>query len=226
MSYLSNEDLGKPFVKISWYGHAMFAIEDDEGTRVITDPYDPQIGYNFPEIEANIVTVSHDHFDHNNVKGVKGNPIVIKEASPRDISGVKIEGVTSYHDASSGSERGSNIIYRWEMAGLNLAHLGDLGHPLDSSQAERLRDLDILFIPVGGVFTIDGEAAASLVEEIKPRVVIPMHYKTPVLNLPIAGVEPFTQRFKDVEDAGKNPIYLGKSNIPQATKVIVLDYLE
>ncbi len=226
MSYLTSEGLQKPYVKISWYGHAMFAIEDDQGNRIVTDPYDPQIGYSLPEVEATIVTVSHDHFDHNNADGIKGNPIVVRETSPREIGGIKIEGLPTYHDTSSGSERGGNIVFFWEMAGLKMAHLGDLGHTLVASQANRLKDLDILFVPVGGVFTVDGETAAQLVREIKPRVAIPMHFKTDALNLPIGGVEPFSQRFETVEDVGKNPIYLGKSNLPPATTVIVLDYLE
>lgn len=214
-----------PFLSLGWYGHAMFLIQDDEGRRIITDPFDPSIGYPFPRIEADVVLVSHDHFDHNNVKDIIGNPVVLRGEGEKEVSGLFFTGIPAFHDQSGGSERGSNIIFRWEMGGLSLAHLGDLGHPLLPSQAELLEGLDLLLIPVGGTFTIDDEQAFELVERLRPRLVIPMHYRTDLLSFPIKDVQPFVSRFPEVVYAGKETIFLSREVLKEGTLVIVLDYL-
>lgn len=226
MTLASRDAVSAPFVKIGWYGHAMFLVEDDQGTRVVTDPFDPVIGYAFPDLEASVVLVSHGHSDHANAEAVKGNPVVVREAGITLAHGVEVEGLAAAHDARGGAERGPVIIYRWSMAEMSFAHLGDLGHPLTPELALSLRNLDVLFIPVGGTFTIDDKAATRTVEELSPRIAIPMHYKTAALNFPIQGVEPFLSRFRDVVRTGKDFIYLDRDSLPQTTRVFLLDYIE
>ncbi len=135
----------------------MFAIEDDAGTRVVTDPYDSGIGYVFPVLEASVVLVSHEHYDHSNIQALKGAPEVIQSEGYSTSHGLAFEGLPSAHDTREGQERGPNVIFRWSMGGLSFAHLGDLGHKLDKGLLERLTALDVLFIPVGGFYTVDDE---------------------------------------------------------------------
>lgn len=226
MTLASRDGVSAPFVKIGWYGHAMFLVEDDRGTRVVTDPFDPVIGYAFPDLAASVVLVSHGHYDHNNAGAVKGNPVVIREAGNTLAQDVEVKGLAAAHDTRGGAERGPVIIYRWSMAGMSFAHLGDLGHPLTPELATSLRNLDVLFIPVGGTFTIDDSAAARTVEELAPRIAIPMHYKTAVLNIPVQGVEPFAHRFHDVVRTGRDFIYLDRDSLPEPTRVFLPDYIE
>jgi L-ascorbate metabolism protein UlaG (beta-lactamase superfamily) len=226
MTPVSRDGVSAPFVRIGWYGHAMFLVEDDQGTSVVIDPFDPGIGYAFPDLAASVVLVSHDHYDHANVGAVKGNPVVVREKGVTNAYGVEVEGLPAAHDARGGAERGPNIIYRWSMAGMSFAHLGDLGHPLTPELSSRLRDLDVLFIPVGGTFTIDDSTAARTVEELSPRIAVPMHYKTAALGFPIQGVEPFANRFSDVVTTGKGFVYLDRDSLPETTSIFLFDYIE
>jgi L-ascorbate metabolism protein UlaG (beta-lactamase superfamily) len=171
---------------ITWQGHSCFKIQDKVGTdgvTVVTDPFDKAIGLKVPNFEADIVTVSHDHHDHSNVEALRGNPFVIKSAGEYDVKGILVEGVTSFHDKEHGKERGTNIIYRIEVDGVSIVHLGDLGHKLENKQLERLGGTDILLIPVGGRYTLDAAAAVEVISQIEPRIIIPMHYQTEGLKL-------------------------------------------
>lgn len=195
---------------ITWIGHSCFKIQDKvgpDGVTVVTDPFDKSIGLKPPSFEADIVTVSHDHYDHNNVKALRGQPYVIDTAGEYDVKGVVVYGIQSYHDEKQGQERGSNIIYRIEMDGIAVSHLGDLGHVLDNKQLEALAGTDILLIPVGGKYTLDAKKAVEVVSQIEPRIVIPMHYKIPGLKLDIAGVDEF------IKELGLKPEELDKLKI-------------
>lgn len=212
-------------VRVSWLGHAMFLLEDGEGNRLVTDPYGDGVGYALPSVEANIVLVSHDHFDHGNVGLVKGNPVVVREAGEHEAGGVKITGFSTFHDTSGGGERGSNVVFRWRMQGLTFVHLGDLGHPLDSGLASALKGVDVLFVPVGGTFTIDDAQAAALVEELAPRIAVPMHFRNSGCSFPILTVEPFSSRFNRLQKVGSSPLYLAPGGLPEPTLVLVMDFL-
>ncbi len=171
---------------ITWQGHSCFKIQDkttSDGITLATDPYSKEIGLKLSNFEANIVTVSHDHDDHNNVAGLRGTPAVVDCAGEYDIKGVLIQGVDSFHDSENGSQRGGNIIYRIEMDDISVTHLGDLGGPLNSDQLEKLAGTDILLIPVGGKYTIDAKQAVEVISQIEPRIVIPMHYSIPGVNM-------------------------------------------
>jgi L-ascorbate metabolism protein UlaG (beta-lactamase superfamily) len=212
-------------VRISWMGHAMFLLEDIEGNRLVTDPYNEYVGYKLPDIEANIVLVSHDHGDHSNVDLVKGNPVIKHDVIAQEIKGIMITGFSSHHDSHEGTERGSNVIFRWEMQGLVFIHLGDLGHVIEGNLVGELSGADVLFVPVGGTFTIEDSQAEQVVKTLGPRIAVPMHYRTPVCSLPLQTEEPFVARFDHVERTGKQPLLISKGNLPEPIRILVMDYL-
>jgi L-ascorbate metabolism protein UlaG (beta-lactamase superfamily) len=210
-------------MEIRWLGHACFQYTFEDGTRLVTDPYG-EIGYPALDLEAEVVTVSHGHFDHNEVKAVKGNPKVVDQAGTHHVAGLTIIGVNAFHDKSHGSERGPNVIYVVEGDGLRVAHLGDLGHELEDIQVEKMGKIDIMITPVGGHYTIDADQAYRNVERMNPSVIIPMHFKTPAINFPIAGVEGFLNKFPGHEDIGSNRVEINRKNIFGNRRIIVLDY--
>ncbi len=209
-------------ISVSWFGHAMFLIERP-GIKIVTDPYSTEIGYSFPDIEASVVTISHNHFDHNNVEALKGGPFVIKEPMPLFFGPIQFEGLITDHDNFGGEERGKNIIFRWQMEGITFAHMGDYGeNTLTDDQKMFLAQTDVLMIPVGGVYTINGEQARQIIAEVAPKVTIPMHYKTSPLNINIESIENFVQGMNNVQYVGKEAFFeAGK--LPVAPEVWVLD---
>lgn len=162
---------------ITFLGHSSFKLKGKTAS-LVTDPFDATVGFKFPKTEAEIVTISHDHFDHNKAELVENVRKVITGPGEYEISGVSIIGISSYHDNSKGSERGKNTIYVFEMDGLRICHLGDLGHDLNQGMLDSIGTVDILIVPVGGFFTIGPEEAVKVVQSIEPSIVIPMHYQT------------------------------------------------
>ncbi len=212
-----------PFVKVRWIGHAMFLAEDDMGVRVVTDPYDESIGYEIPELEADVVTVSHGHYDHANVSAIKNDPSIVDKAGDSTAAGISFRGIPTFHDQKRGEERGENLVFTWEMGGLRLTHLGDLGHLLSEEQVEELAGTHVLFVPVGGIYTIDARGAAAIVRAISPGIAVPMHYKTESLRLPVSGVEPFLSEFDRVHRAGKDFAYISRDNLPEKPELVIFD---
>lgn len=196
---------------------------------VVTDPYTSEVvGIKFPKhTESNIVTVSHQHKDHNAIGNIEGNPFVVKGPGEYEIQGVTIMGFTTFHDSAGGKERGTNTIYRIEIDGVTIAHLGDLGHTLSSDQVEELDGVDILCIPVGGHYTIDAATAASIVGEIEPKIVIPMHYQRKEFNQQTFGVlAPVADFFKEMGKEKVVPLAklsISKDKLPQELQVVVLE---
>lgn len=209
-------------MKIWWRGHSSFIIET-EGKRIVTDPFDDKLGYPLKPLKADIVTVSHDHWDHNAVETIQGRPRVIRDIGSTDIDGIRLEGIASFHDQKAGRKRGPNIIFKITAEGLTLVHLGDLGHSLDRAQIEQIGYVDILLVPVGGTYTIDAGEAQALVTELRPKIVVPMHFSTPHLSFSLAPLERFTSYYDQMI---KKP-YLETSTgeIGSQTRIIVLDYL-
>ncbi len=178
-------------MRIRWHGHACFEVAGS--TVVATDPHDGRsIGIKPPKVTADVVLVSHDHFDHNCSRLVKGpDAAVVTEPIMTVDKGVRIEGFEAYHDDQGGRKRGKVTLFRFELDGLSFCHLGDLGHIVDDSTAEHLAGVDVLFVPVGDVFTIGPEAALRVVEKIRPRIAVPMHYRTQGLSLSIRPLQDF-----------------------------------
>ena len=208
---------------ITWYGHSCFRIEG-KNISLIIDPFSKEIGLRPPRLaKDNIVLISHNHFDHNNTEGVQDGAMVISGPGEYEKSGVQVEGISSYHDNQNGKERGLNTIYIIRTEGITLCHLGDLGQDeLSHEQSEAIGNIDILFIPVGGKYTIDAKTASEIVKEIDPKIIIPMHYKIEGLNVDIDTHQNF---LKEVgiksEDVGSSWKVNEKSLPVDETKLIV-----
>jgi L-ascorbate metabolism protein UlaG (beta-lactamase superfamily) len=211
-------------MKIRYLGHAAFAITSNKGIKIITDPYTPEPDLTYGEINesADIVTVSHKHFDHNNVAAVKGNPVVVDQAGRSEAKGIEFRGVASYHDDAGGSLRGGNIIFCFEVDGVAVCHLGDLGHLLDDNQLKEIGEVDVLLIPVGGNFTIDGKAATEVCDQLKPKVIIPMHYKTEKVFFSISGVDGFLSGKANISRPDFSQAEFKPGELPAASQIIVL----
>ncbi len=209
-------------MEITWYGQACFRLRS-RGLAVVTDPYSPEIGLKLPRLTATIVTVSHQHGDHNYVDAVKGSPFIISGPGEYEIEGIFVIGVSTYHDAKQGQERGKNTAYLIEFEGLTICHLGDLGHVLTQEQVEQLNNVDILLIPVGGKYTLNGAKAAEVVSLLEPKIVIPMHYKVPGLEVPIEGVSRFLKELAIEPPAKLELLTISKSQLPDETRVVLLE---
>jgi len=205
-------------LRIAWHGHACFEVEGS--STVVLDPHDGRsIGIKTPVTRADIVMITHDHFDHNCARIVKGDFVTIREIVERNIDGVRIKGIEAHHDDVKGDKRGAVNIYRFEMDGVSFCHCGDLGHILTQDQVEELVPLDVLFIPVGGVFTIDGKMAHRIVEQLKPKIVIPMHYRVGGLSLSIQTLDPFLEEIEEEQVFGVgNEVEIYSDDLPDETE--------
>jgi L-ascorbate metabolism protein UlaG (beta-lactamase superfamily) len=211
-------------MKIKYLAHACFLISSEKGIKIITDPYKTSNDLNYGEIKesADIVTVSHTHFDHNNVSAVKGSPQIINKPGKSNIKGMEFNGIDTYHDDEVGRARGNNIVFCFTVDGLRICHFGDLGHNLDENQLAAVGKVDILLTPVGGFFTIDAETASQISGKIKPKVIIPMHYSTPKCKLPIKGIDEFLKDKNNVTRINESEIEFTSDKLPQATQIVVL----
>ena len=164
---------------------------------VVTDPHDGKsLGISPPHVRADLVLVTHDHFDHNAVSLVRGTETsVISKPIMTVERGVRVEGMTAAHDASGGAKRGKITIFKFEMDGFSFCHVGDLGHELDDSLVEKISPVDFLFVPVGDVFTVGPEAAKRVVDSVSPKIAVPMHYRVPGMTLSIQPVQNFLRLF-------------------------------
>jgi L-ascorbate metabolism protein UlaG (beta-lactamase superfamily) len=215
-------------MQISWLGHACFQITTQNGknglVKIVIDPFDKKIGLRMPKIEAGILLISHNHYDHNNKNAIKGDYFLIDGPGEYEVKGVYIEGISAFHDEKEGQERGVVTIFRIESEGIKVCHFSDFGQKnLTTEQEEKIGEVDVLMIPVGGVYTIGPKTAWQIVQQIEPKIVIPMHYKLPGLNIEIKGVKEFlkeagqegvqpekklTIKRKDLEGKGMNVVLL------------------
>jgi len=211
-------------MKIKWLGHSSFLVTSESGTKIITDPYVIGGNLQYDEIKesADIVLVSHEHRDHNNAAAVQGNPEVVKEAGTFETKGIKCKGVATYHDNVGGQQRGPNTVFCFEVDGIRVCHLGDLGHRLSDEQVAEIGSVDILFIPVGGYFTIDAELATEVADRLAPKVIIPMHFKTEKYKGPVVGADDFLRGKKDVKQLDTSELEFKAAQLPTVTQVIVI----
>jgi L-ascorbate metabolism protein UlaG (beta-lactamase superfamily) len=211
---------------ITFLGHSSFRLKGKTAT-VVTDPFDPEVvGLKFPKVAADIVTVSHQHEDHNQADLVKDVKRLVSGPGEYEIKGVSIIGIPTFHDEEKGAKRGKNTIYVYEIDGLRLVHLGDLGHKLHEKILEKIGDIDILMVPVGGEYTIGPTEAVEVARAIEPKIVIPMHYQMPGLNPATFAKLSLTKPFLAeigllVEKTDK--LSVKKENIGEESKVILLE---
>lgn len=203
-------------------GHSSFKLRGKQAT-VVTDPYSVKsMAVKFPRsIEADIVTISHDHEDHNAASLVGGSPFVIRGPGEYEVKGVSVIGVTSFHDAEDGASRGRNTMYRIEMDKVKIAHLGDVGHVLTSAQLDALDGVDVLFIPVGGLYTVDAEQAAQIISDIEPKIVIPMHDSRS--NPELGSVAVFLKKMNKEAVVPVSKFAVSRDKLPAVMEVVVLE---
>ncbi len=213
-------------MKIKYLGHSSFLLTESTGTAVVCDPFDPSVGYPFPEVSADAVTVSHHHYDHDFVSAVAGSPVVLDEEKGYSLPGVEINAVKSYHDDCSGKKRGENVIFKFRMDGLDICHLGDLGEACSSELIEKVLPVNVLLIPVGGNYTIDAKMAKEYVDRIMPDVVIPMHYRGKGCRIDIGKVDDFLGEFDgevEIVEAGDTVDLTREETDGEKTKIIVME---
>jgi L-ascorbate metabolism protein UlaG (beta-lactamase superfamily) len=215
-------------MEIKYFGHSTFLLKN-KTTSVVTDPYDPEIvSLKFPKhTECDIVTISHDHRDHNYTQILENSPFVVKGKGEYEIKGVSIIGINSYHDKEKGAQRGKNTIYRIEMDNLAIVHMGDLGHVLSSEELDEIDGVDILLIPVGGTYTINASEAKNIINEIEPSIVIPMHYGRSELSGPeFAELADLKVFFAEMGKEMPPPIpklSISKEKLPPEMQIVILE---
>lgn len=216
-------------MEIAYLGHSSFRIKGKK-TIIVTDPYEDYVGFKMSRASADIITVSHHHRDHNNISAIvattkRNEPFVINAPGEYEVAGVSIFGIASFHDKSGGSEKGKNTIYVINIDGLRLVHLGDLGNKLTEKQLEEVNGVDILFVPVGGAYTIDNNEAVEVIGQVEPLVVIPMHYKTPEMN-PDFGIDltvnDFLKAVGEEKNKARENLIISKDKLPQEREIVVL----
>jgi len=209
-------------MEITWYGQSCFRLRD-RGCTIVTDPYSPEIGLKLPRLTANIVTISHQHADHNNASAVKGGPFVVAGPGEYEVGGVFVIGVGLYHDAKNGAELGKNTAYLIEIDDMIVCHLGDLGHIPNQEQIEQLNSVDILLVPGGGKSTLTYARAAEVVGLLEPSIVIPMHYKVPGLVAPLDTATRFLKEMAVETPEKLDALTITKSGLPEQTRVVLLE---
>ncbi len=225
-----------PVGRLTWFGQSCFLLESAIGTRIVMDPIPSGLGYPLPEaLRADAVTISHEHADHNNVALLANKPKLLRGLTAdrkgwlkidEKIKDIAVRSVGVYHDEKKGAERGLNAMFVFEVGGVRIAHLGDLGHLLSDQQLSALGSVDVVLIPVGGFYTIDARQATRVIDQIRPRlIVIPMHYKTDVLTIKeLAPVDAFLEGRPNVRRETGNSIALTGLRARPAAEVVVLNY--
>jgi L-ascorbate metabolism protein UlaG (beta-lactamase superfamily) len=214
-------------VKIIYLGHSAFEVVLASGPRIVFDPYTAGafgggLGVGPITGDYDVAIVSHDHEDHTSRDVLKRTKKIVSKAGRVVALGLVIESVLTFHDEAMGAKRGKNLISVVQAEGLRVAHFGDLGHAVRAKDTPALAGLDVIMIPVGGFFTIDAALAAKIAKDLKPKIVIPMHYKTAKNDFPITPVENFTKLMDNVENVGASEIELTKPTLPAKMTVIVL----
>lgn len=216
-------------MNIIWHGQSCFQItvspKNNTKINIVIDPFGQDTGLKPPSLEADILLITHNHPDHNNIKAVKGSPFIIDGPGEYDIKGIYIQGFYGFHDASQGKERGKITIYTIEIEEIKLCHLGDLGQKeLTEDQLEKIGDIDVLMIPIGGIYTINATEAIKIMSQIEPKITIPMHYQIPKLRLKLEGLDKFLKSLgiKTLEPLPKLSIKK-KDVTEEEAKIIVLN---
>lgn len=212
------EGCNYPMVDIEWLGHSCFLVIGSR-VRVVVDPFSSAANITYPRVKtvADLVLITHEHFDHNNASGVAGNPVVARGPGEWE-SPIPVKGLAASH----GKGRGTTAAYVFRVDDLSFCHLGDLGEIPDSKLLKEIGSVDVLMIPVGGVYTIDHNGADEVLKLLKPKIALPMHYKTEFVGLSLDPVSKFTQGKTNVRLEKSNRIVVDKSSLPKSTTIVVL----
>jgi L-ascorbate metabolism protein UlaG (beta-lactamase superfamily) len=192
----------------------------------VIDPF-KGIGIPEPKAAADIVLCSHSHQDHNNTKPVLGKEGHVLEGflGSKNVKGVLIKGVAAFHDEAAGSDRGKNSVYSFVLDGVQFCHLEDLGHDLSSETLKKIGSVDVVFVPVGGYFTIGPETAVKVCEKLKAKMIIPMHYRmaglSPTFDL-LNTVEAFLEGKKNVDRIRGPVVSIEQGKLPKETRIVAL----
>lgn len=213
---------------ITFLGHSAFLLSTSAGTRIVTDPFDPQaypdsLLYRPFSEKADVVTISHEHGDHGAVHLVGGSPIIIKGNGKFMAKEVEFLGVGTCHDDDHGAKRGKNTVFVISVDGLRIGHFGDLGHVLTSDQAAEIGAVDVALVPIGGFYTIDAAQAWKVAEQVSARIVVPMHYRNEKCLFPIAGIEDFIAGRPNVMREGVSTLEVGPRDLPDERSAVVLE---
>ena len=235
-SYFAAQAAPRPVAYLTWYGQSCFLLESATGTRVVMDPIPGNIGYLPPaDLRADAVTVSHEHADHNNVALVRGKPRILRGLTPdkkgwmkidEKVKDISIRSVGVYHDDKKGAEIGLDTVFIFEVGGVRIAHLGDLGHTLTDQQISDIGSVDVVLVPVGGMWTVDAHKATQVIDQIRPRLVtIPMHYRTDVLTIKeLATVDGFLAGRSNVRRETGTRLAITGLRSRQSAETVVLRY--
>ncbi len=212
-------------MQIKWLGHSSFYVTSHSGSAVVTDPYKTEdVGVKYPDVSCKSVLVTHDHFDHNYIAGVKGATDIIRTSGAHTVGDLLIEGIDSYHDDKHGALRGPNVIYKITADGVTLCHMGDIGEPASDKLIAEIGKVNVLLIPVGGIYTVDAKGAKEYADRIKPDIVIPMHYFVDGYVTGFDKLNKFTDLYadSDVEYADSDVITLSPSDFSGTGKTRVI----
>lgn len=215
---------------ITWHGFSCFRIQESRhggDVSLVTDPFSPEDGKKLSRsLAADIVTVSHDHARHNNAEAVSGSaadttPFVIIGPGEYEVKDMFVTGVSTFHDMVEGKEKGLNTMYRITAGGMHLVHLGDLKHALEEKHMEEFHDIDVLFVPIGGGGALTAKQAAEVVNQLEPRIIIPMHYKSGDIGKDLDGMEPFIKALGLGKPEVLPKLKISSKELPQGEMKIV-----
>jgi L-ascorbate metabolism protein UlaG (beta-lactamase superfamily) len=215
-------------MEIIWHGHSFFEIKSKENKnqiRIVIDPFSKEVGLRVKRVEADILLISHDHYDHNNKSAVSGNYFLVDSAGEYEVRGVFVKAIKSFHDNVEGKERGENLIFMIESENVRVCHLGDLGQKeLSEEQIEEIGRVDVLLIPVGGIYTISAKEAVKILEQLEPKIAIPMHYSLPKLKIKLDSLEKFLKLLGIKSLLPEKKLSIKKEDLlQQETKIILLE---
>ncbi len=208
---------------LTWLGHACFMLTLDDGRKIVTDPFDASVGYHMPNVDCDIVTISHGHHDHNAVEFLSSFGMSISDESVYEMGGenlqtLRISAISSFHDEVQGTKRGKNLICKFEADGKTIVHLGDLGHITNDEQTAFIKNADVLLIPIGGTYTITTQEAIDIINKASPACVVPMHFLTPAIGFPITDEKEFAEK------TGAKYLHSNTADVNALKGAVIFDY--
>ena len=209
-------------MKLQYLGHACFRIISEMGTTVVCDPYKSDwVGFNMARVRCDVVTMSHHHGDHDCMDAIVGSPAELDVEIACAADDIAIESISTFHDDEKGAKRGKNLVFTFLVDGIKVVHMGDIGC-LDEHVVAKIKNCDLLLLPVGGTFTVDAESAKWYVDQVQPKVVVPMHYKTSEHNFDVDGVDRFLSLFDPAQVTRSVSDTLTLDDTPSNTEVQIV----